>query len=76
MARPDPPDYVQFIDGDCILRDGWIAAARAFLDARPRVAVVCGRRRERFPEASLYNALVDREWAGPRARPGPAAAMR
>ncbi|GHF74903.1 glycosyltransferase family 2 protein [Seohaeicola zhoushanensis] len=65
VARPDPPDYVQFIDGDCILRDGWIAAARAFLDARPRVAVVCGRRRERFPEASLYNALVDREWAGP-----------
>ena len=63
VARSEPTDYVQFIDGDCMLRDGWIAAAKAFLDANPQVAVVCGRRRERFPEASLYNAMIDREWA-------------
>lgn len=57
--------YVQFVDGDCVLRDGWIDAARAFLDENPNVAVVCGRRRERFPENSVYNHLCDLEWDTP-----------
>ena len=61
----DPPEFVQFMDGDCQLREGWIETALAFLDAHPRVAVVCGRRRERFPEASVYNALCDQEWDTP-----------
>lgn len=59
------PDYVQFIDGDCELHPDWIAKARACLDAKPRVAAVCGRRRERFPEASVYNRLCDWEWDTP-----------
>ena len=63
--RSTPPELVQFIDGDCALRDGWIATASAFLDAHPHVGVVCGRRRERFPEASLYNRLTDAEWDTP-----------
>lgn len=57
--------YVQFIDGDCALRDGWIDTARAFLDDNPGVAVVCGRRRERFPHNSIYNHLCDLEWDTP-----------
>ena len=61
----DPPDFVQFIDGDCALRDGWIAQARGFLQDTPKAAVACGRRRERFPEASLYNRLCDDEWNTP-----------
>ena len=61
----DPPGFVQFIDGDCILRDGWIDRAVGFLDENLRAAVVCGRRRERFPEASVYNALCDAEWDTP-----------
>lgn len=66
VMRQDPaPAYVQFIDGDCLLDSGWIATARAFLEAHPDVAVVCGRRRERFPEASVYNRLIDREWDTP-----------
>lgn len=65
-APPAPsPAYVQFIDGDCELQPGWIATARAFLDSHPRAAVACGRRRERFPEASVYNRLCDREWDTP-----------
>ena len=64
-GRADPPDLVQFIDGDCSLRDGWIETARDFLSDHPRVAAVCGRRRERFPEASLYNRLTDLEWDTP-----------
>ena len=59
------PDYVQFIDGDCELQPGWIATARAFLESHPAAAVVCGRRRERFPEATLWNRLIDIEWDSP-----------
>jgi GT2 family glycosyltransferase len=58
-------DYVQFIDGDCELAEGWIATAQGFLDAHPNVAVVCGRRREKHPEASVYNRLCDQEWDTP-----------
>lgn len=57
--------YVQFIDGDCEVVEGWLPRAQAFLDAQPRVAVVCGRRRERFPQHSIYNLLCDLEWDTP-----------
>ncbi len=59
------PAYIQFIDGDCALAPGWIEAATAFLDAHQDVAVVCGRRREIHPEASVYNRLCDIEWNTP-----------
>jgi len=61
----DPPGFVQVMDGDCALRDGWISAAAQTLAEHPRVAVVCGRRRERFPDASFYNAMIDAEWDTP-----------
>jgi GT2 family glycosyltransferase len=64
LAASAPP-YVQFLDGDCALRPGWIETALAFLDANPRAAVAFGRRRERFPDASVYNRLCDREWDTP-----------
>lgn len=57
--------YVQLIDGDCELDPNWIATARRFLDATPNAVVACGRRRERFPEASVYNRLIDAEWNTP-----------
>lgn len=57
--------YVQFVDGDCEVVDGWVMKARAFLDEHPAVAVVCGRRRERFPQRSIYNLLCDLEWDTP-----------
>jgi GT2 family glycosyltransferase len=56
---------VQFVDGDCEVAGGWLATAQAFLDAHPDVAVVCGRRRERFPQRSVYNLLCDLEWDTP-----------
>ncbi len=62
------PDAIQFMDGDCELRDGWIAHAAAFLVENPKAAVACGRRRERFPEASVYNRLCDAEWNTPVGR--------
>lgn len=57
--------YVQFVDGDCEVVTGWLPAARAFLEQHPDVAVVCGRRRERFPKRSIYNQLCDLEWDTP-----------
>ena len=57
--------YVQFIDGDCELDPGWLATALAALEANPDLAVVCGRRRELFPERSIYNELCDIEWDTP-----------
>jgi hypothetical protein len=60
-----PLDYVQFIDGDCALQPGWIDTAKAFLDENPQAAVVHGRRRERYPEATVYNQLCDWEWDRP-----------
>lgn len=63
--RIDAPDYIQFIDGDCQLDAGWLPRAAAFLQDNPAAAVVCGRRREIAPEASIYNRLIDREWDTP-----------
>ena len=56
---------IQFIDGDCELEPGWLAEATAFLDTHADVAVVCGRRKERHPDASVYNRLCDLEWNTP-----------
>ena len=53
------------MDGDCEVVDGWLDKARVVLEQRPDVAVVTGRRRERFPEVSVYNRLADLEWEGP-----------
>lgn len=56
---------VQFVDGDCTVAEGWIDAAQQTLAERDDIAVVCGRRRERHPDASIYNRICDIEWNGP-----------
>ena len=61
----DPPEFVQLLDGDCEMVPGWPAAALAVFAEHPGAVVVCGRRRERFPEESVWNALADREWDTP-----------
>lgn len=58
-------DYVQFVDGDCELAPGWIAAAVTAMEADRQLGVVFGRRRERFPDRSIYNRMCDDEWATP-----------
>ena len=57
--------YLQFVDGDCEVVSGWLASARAFLETHPAAVAVCGRRRERYPEHSIYNRLCDAEWNTP-----------
>lgn len=61
----DGVTFVQMIDGDCTLADGWVETAHAALGADQGLAVVCGRRRERSADASLYNQLCDWEWDTP-----------
>jgi GT2 family glycosyltransferase len=57
-------DYVFFVDGDCEVVPGWLDKARQFLDQHRDVAVISGLRRERHPEKSIYNLLIDMEWRG------------
>lgn len=57
--------FVQFIDGDCTLAQSWIDKALAFMEQRTDVAITCGRRRERYPAASIYNRILDDEWNTP-----------
>jgi glycosyltransferase involved in cell wall biosynthesis len=64
LTQPDV-EFVQFVDGDCELAPGWLERGAAELARWPELAAVCGRLRERFPEASIYNRLCDREWDGP-----------
>lgn len=58
-------EFVQFVDGDCELQPGWLENGTRYLEDNPEVGVVCGRRRERFPDASPYNRLADMEWDTP-----------
>jgi GT2 family glycosyltransferase len=62
--RPDIA-YLQFVDGDCEVDPDWLATAHAFLEDNPVVAAAFGRRRERHPEASVFNRLCDLEWNVP-----------
>jgi GT2 family glycosyltransferase len=57
--------YVQFVDGDSEIRDGWLEKAAHFLDTHHDVAAVGGRLREKFPARSVYNLLCDMEWDTP-----------
>lgn len=67
MEHEADVDFVQFVDGDCDLVDGWLARGVAALNERRDVAIVCGHVREIHPEASVYNRLGDLEW---RQQPG------
>jgi GT2 family glycosyltransferase len=57
--------YLHFVDGDCELCDGWLAGAAAFLDTHEDAAVVSGRLREKRPDGSVFNMLIQFEWDVP-----------
>jgi len=58
---PDVP-FVQFVDGDCDLVEGWLEHGVSALTERPDVGIVCGHVRELYPEATVYNKLCDLGW--------------
>src|SRR3954471_10067320 len=45
-------EFVQFVDGDCEIVDGWIERAVSEMDSKPQAAAVAGRRRERYPAST------------------------
>ncbi len=62
--------FVQFVDGDCEVDEHWLDTAHTTLTdpgtpGGEKLAVVCGRRRERFPDATPYNRHCDMEWNTP-----------
>jgi GT2 family glycosyltransferase len=59
------PEFVQFIDGDCVLEEGWIPAGLAALDQNEDMGIVTGWRSEIYQNTSIYNDLMDFEWHGP-----------
>ena len=65
LERMPGATYIQFVDGDCEVRASWLETAWQFLQQHMEVVAVCGRRRERFPEHSLYNRMCDAEWDTP-----------
>ena len=65
LALAPEVDTIQFVDGDCEVVPGWMLTALSFLEQSPEIAAVCGRRRERHPERSIYNLLCDLEWDTP-----------
>jgi len=58
-------EYVQFLDGDCELLPNWTDTAIDYLAKHDNIGIVSGRRSERFPDASIYNQLIDIEWDTP-----------
>lgn len=58
-------NYIQFLDGDCELLPHWIQNAIPILKEKQDLAIVCGRRKEKYPHKSIYNHLIDMEWNTP-----------
>ncbi|MCD4664943.1 MAG: glycosyltransferase [Bacteroidales bacterium] len=65
VKKHEQLQYVQFVDGDCKLCEGWLDIGVKFLEKNSSCAVVAGRRNEKFPEESVYNLLCDIEWNTP-----------
>ncbi len=65
LERSGLPDVVQFVDGDCVVEPGWIAAGLECLAANPEFGLVTGWRTELDPGASVYNAMAEVEWHRP-----------
>jgi GT2 family glycosyltransferase len=65
MDRPNPPELVQLLDGDCRLERGYLSKASAEFKSSETLAVVTGWRAEIDPDASVYNQMCDHEWHGP-----------
>ncbi|WP_160756197.1 glycosyltransferase [Allopontixanthobacter sediminis] len=65
MSLHNGIDYIQTVDGDCVISPEWVDIAAGFLQANENVATVFGRLREQRPNDSVYNRLCDNEWNVP-----------
>lgn len=61
-------DFVFFLDGDTLLDGNFLnTAMEKFKDQK--VAAVFGQRRERYPEDSIYQRVLDIDWINPNEHP-------
>ncbi len=60
--------FVHFIDGDCELDRNWLPEALQAFKHNSKIAVVCGRLREKFRNTSVYMRLCDMDWYRPPGR--------
>lgn len=65
LDQYDDLEFIQFVDGDCEICEGWLPSAYKHLQAHSGLASVCGRRKERYPDKTFYNKLCDIEWNTP-----------
>jgi GT2 family glycosyltransferase len=61
-ARWSAVEFVQFLDGDMELLDGWVDSAIGAFESRAETGAICGERREKDPQSSIYNRICDVEW--------------
>jgi len=57
--------YVLFLDGDTLLHPEFVNKALEVMADDENIAIVWGHRRESFPNASLYQRVLDLDWVYP-----------
>jgi GT2 family glycosyltransferase len=58
-------EFIQFLDGDCILAPTWLESGVRFLKETSDCSAVIGHLQERHPHRSIYNLLCALEWRSP-----------
>jgi GT2 family glycosyltransferase len=67
QLRPDV-QYLQFVDGDCLLDPAWIGNALAEFAKHPEAGILFGHVRETWPKRNIYHRLAAMEWDTPVGR--------
>jgi glycosyltransferase involved in cell wall biosynthesis len=57
--------FILFLDGDTLLHPDFVKVAWQQLTSDAKIAIVWGHRRERFPQSSIYQRVLDLEWIYP-----------
>jgi glycosyltransferase involved in cell wall biosynthesis len=65
LGQYEEINFIQFVDGDCEISRGWLNIAYEHLQHHQGLASVCGRRKERYADRTIYNQLCDIEWDTP-----------
>jgi cellulose synthase/poly-beta-1,6-N-acetylglucosamine synthase-like glycosyltransferase len=63
--RAAQAEFVLFIDGDTVLQPDFIKNTLPIFANEPKVAIIWGHYRERYPFASIYQRAMDLDWIFP-----------
>ena len=55
-------EFVQLVDGDSVLQQGWLARAVGVLEQQPQIACVFGSCIEMYPDQSIYMKVCGFDW--------------